>query len=78
MHELCSILHIILTSFARSYPSGSSRSRRLRRMRIRTKNRFRLNWDTFEVGEREAAEEQLLAFTLHGWCMVLLKCIGAK
>ena len=49
-------------------------------MRSRTKNRFRLNWDTFEVGEREAAaEEQLLAFaTLHGWCMVLLKCIGAK
>ena len=48
-------------------------------MRTKTKNRFRLNCDTFEVGEREAAEEQLLAFaTLHGWCMVLLKCIGAK
>ena len=48
-------------------------------MRTRTKNRFRLSWDIFEVGEREAAEEELFACaTLHGWCMVLLKCIDVK
>lgn len=52
---------ITLTSFALLYPSGSSRSRRLRRMRTRTKNRFRRSWATFEVVVGRVADVDFLA-----------------
>lgn len=71
---------ITLTSFALLYPSGSSRSRRLRRMRTRTKNRFRRSWATFEVVFGRVADVELLALaTWHnGWCGMFIVAVNGK